>query len=217
MEKRAVKELIITEEEYSKVIAYLDANIEKIYLQFPSEFADIFAYEEKLLRIMIKLAWYKAFRIMEILQLQVKDVVLIKDKNQIEFKLRRKKRLYKERYRFSILTPWKDIKDLIECYNLSPNDYLFSRRECEYKKPLVLRTANKRINKLLNKLNINREGMAWHGFRRGRATQLCNNSADIKDIQCLLNHRQEAVTKRYIESSCDIVRVFDDKAYAHLL
>ena len=216
MEKRAVEELVITEDEYNKIVSYLDDTIKKFYLQFEKEYADVFSYKHRILRIMIKLAWYKAFRIMEILQLKVRDVIFIERHNQIEFRIRRKKRHSKERYRFSILTPWEDIKDLIERYGLQPDSYLFSRREVDYKKPLVDRTASKLISEILRKVGIKRTGLAWHGFRRGRASQLCNHGANICDIQSLLNHKREDITKLYLQESCEIVRLCDDRDYAHL-
>lgn len=140
--------------------------------------------------MLIKLGLNTAFRINDLLKLQVNETLL---KGMI--KIRENKTRKEQQWE---LNPklFKDVIDYINRNNLYSGEYLFPSREGT-NKPITADNSWKRIKGYANELGI-KYTVGCHSLRKCFARTFYENTKDIITLQKMLNHSSPQVTMIYI-------------------
>jgi integrase len=133
------------------------------------------------------------FRISDILSLTVKDVMdngVIRDRIYIK-----EKKIKKYANRVINQTFGKELQEYIELYGLEPADYLFFKH-LDTTRPISRQYAWLRLKKYAHLAGISDFGT--HSMRKSFGYYAYNETKNIALVMRLLNHRNPAVTLRYI-------------------
>jgi len=140
--------------------------------------------------ILVKLGLNTAFRINDLLKLQVNEN-LLKGIMYI-----RENKTRKEQYWELNPKLFKDVMDYINRNNLYEGEYLFPSREGK-NKPITSNNAWKRIKGYANELGI-KYIVGCHSLRKCFARTFYEKTKDIITLQKMLNHSSPQVTMLYI-------------------
>jgi len=153
------------------------------------------------------LAYLSMARIFEMPKIKVRDIDLERQEGIIHGKGKKERPLLLDAKTCDL------IKDYIEKYDLSLDDYLIRGRTGE----ITARALSKRMNDILDEINekLKSEGKKLKDFswmtshkmlRKAPATRLKENGVDIVEIQKLLGHSDIKTTMKYVASNIEKTR-----------
>lgn len=159
---------------------------------------DEYNYTELQIKLAIHLLWDTGMRLSELTDLNISD---INDPN--EDGIRTAQIMSKKSYKHNLVAWSKETDKLLCMYlgvRLSNNQHaeaLFINNHAKKKKRLNARSVQRWIKIACYKAGITKL-LTPHSFRHGKAHQMLNNGANIRDVQAVLRHVNPVTTFHYL-------------------
>ena len=150
------------------------------------------------IKLAIHMLWDTGMRVSELTDLKLAD---INDPN--EAGIRTAQLISKKSARYNLVAWSKETDELLCMYlgvrlsESSSTDALLVNRRCKRTRAVNVRTIQRWVKEVCKKAGITK-AISPHSFRHGKAHNMLNNGANIRDVQAVLRHINPITTFHYL-------------------